>query len=344
MKNLFLILILLNSFVISQSLNFQVINSIGDERDDYFFYEIGGAVCTADKDIFVIDTKGRCVSKFNWEGKFIKKIGQKGQGPGDFNLPSKISFYNKEIRIYDRLNFGVLTLDQNLNVLHYIKLRRLLFFNVYPLKNDQFLGLSLFNFRAGEKHLITVFNKSEKILASFFNNEDVITKYSDMNISDLKMYSSFFNITVGISNKKELVLTTQRYVMNPASFSLYNMSGELLNQFSYKYNNNYKFINVRSMKRNRNPYINTVESIMFSENSIFVHVVPVENLYNKNKLTEVHHFLVFNKSGKFLLRKNIDKKFGEKFYQITDDNYLIGSRMEDDINKIVISKIEVKNQ
>ena len=212
------------------------------------------------------------------------------------------------------------------------------------MNTNMFLGVKVFNFRTKSESLIYIIDKSESTKCSFFNNKRISDMFSDMDIRDLDVYSSFFFISAGVSNDKKRIVVSQKYIVNPLFIYIYNTKGQLINEFSYKYKNNYQFINIRSKKRNLKPFILTVDAMFVLEKFIFIHIVPVKNRNVSNDISEVNHFLIFDRSGKFLLRKNVDRIFGEKFYQITDDMFLIGSRMDEDIEKIVISKIEIKDK
>jgi len=338
---LFLLLFVAQSF--ASKVDLKIIKTIGDERDEYFFYQIGDVHCSADKNIYVADVKGRSISKFSWGGNFLKKKGNRGQGPGDFSQPIEIDTFKNIVNVYDRLNFRISSLNTNLETIELQKLNKHLFMNVYFLNTNIFLGIKAFNFRTKSKNLVNIFDKSESIKYSFFNNKRIVDMYSDMDIRDLEDYSSFFFVSAGVSNDKKCISVSQKHIVNPLFIYIYNTTGQLINEFSYRYKNNYQFINIRSKKRNLKPFINTVDSIFILEKFIVVHIVPIKNRNASKAISEVNHFLIFDSNGKYLLRKNIDKRFGKKFYQLTDDMYLIGSKLVQDVEKVIISKIRIEN-
>lgn len=65
------------------------------------FYEPGGITVDRDGNIYVADSGNQRVVKFSSEGKFIKRFGTKGQGPGEFLSPWQIAIYNDEVYVYD---------------------------------------------------------------------------------------------------------------------------------------------------------------------------------------------------------------------------------------------------
>ena len=71
----------------AKELDLKLVRTIGDEREDYTFFSISSVVASEDKDIYVIDSQGNFLAKYTWDGLFKKRIGRKGRGPGDFDLP-----------------------------------------------------------------------------------------------------------------------------------------------------------------------------------------------------------------------------------------------------------------
>lgn len=75
--------------------------SIGEAegREEYMFSEIEKITSIAVDDeerIYVLDYKENNVKIYDAEGRFIKKFGRQGQGPGEFFLPDYISISNQD--------------------------------------------------------------------------------------------------------------------------------------------------------------------------------------------------------------------------------------------------------
>jgi hypothetical protein len=60
--------------------------------------------------IFVLDFSDNNIKKFDDSGKFIKAIGRKGQGPGEFNMPLSFALAKDRLAVWDMGNQRLCTL------------------------------------------------------------------------------------------------------------------------------------------------------------------------------------------------------------------------------------------
>ena len=62
---------------------------LGDDLSDQqqIFYQISGVVPDADGNIFINDRGNHRVQVFDSDGRYVRTIGQGGQGPGEFERP-----------------------------------------------------------------------------------------------------------------------------------------------------------------------------------------------------------------------------------------------------------------
>jgi hypothetical protein len=68
----------------------QTIGGLEIEDENLLLNSPHDVVLDSNGNIFILDSTGNCIKKFDPEGKFITNIGQSGQGPGDFNYPYSI--------------------------------------------------------------------------------------------------------------------------------------------------------------------------------------------------------------------------------------------------------------
>ena len=86
--------------------------------------------------------------------------------------------------------------------------------------------------------------------------------------------------------------------------------------------------------------VGSVVNFLKEKEHIFVYVVPLKKIKN-TKIKDSRHFLIFSREGEFIKKQNISIKHGYMFFQITDDMFLLGARSDNEIEKIVISKIAI---
>ena len=80
--------------------------SIGEgEFDEDMFAELTSLDVDGDGNIYILDRKDKKVKIFDSAGKFVKKFGEEGQGPGEMYLPVSLQVtHNDEIVIGDAAN------------------------------------------------------------------------------------------------------------------------------------------------------------------------------------------------------------------------------------------------
>ena len=88
----------------------------GGGADPDYFYQPNDVVVGPNGDIFVSEGHGggnSRILKFSKDGKFIKSIGKKGPGPGEFDQPHALAFDSKgRLVVGDRGNNRIQILDQ----------------------------------------------------------------------------------------------------------------------------------------------------------------------------------------------------------------------------------------
>jgi streptogramin lyase len=89
----------------------------GGAAEPDYFYQPNDVVVAPNGDIFVAEGHGGAndrILKFSKDGKFIKSMGKKGSGPGEFNGPHALAFDSKgRLVVGDRGNNRVQIVDQD---------------------------------------------------------------------------------------------------------------------------------------------------------------------------------------------------------------------------------------
>jgi len=95
--------------------------SIGSNDLNYLFFSIAGAILDENQNIYVLDSKGFFLRKYDAQGKFVKEIGQQGQGPGDFSNVLSGFCLDNDLYILDGANSRIMETDRDLNIKKTIK-------------------------------------------------------------------------------------------------------------------------------------------------------------------------------------------------------------------------------
>jgi len=344
------VLLLIFWFSSASQFNISIVKTIGDERRDYTFFEVGSTIISADKSIYVSDLKGYSIAKYSWDGIFQKRIGQKGKGPGHFEYPYRMGLVGKNIYIFDMGTMSITTLDSDLNVIDYLKIRKNFFNDVIPIKKDLFIGIKspvgikMLGNKNHNMNMAFIFNEFEKIETSF---HQISKSFFEKNLMKSIRNSRIYSIRTELMNENKNILISNLYLKNPVEFFLYDIKGVLQKKMKYEYKNCYKSPTSDDLQFREKgfPYVYMITSLISNQNYYFFNVLPLKYI-KTSKIKEDRHFLIFNKKGKFVKRLDVGSKFGYRFFQITDDNYLIGIRydIEKEEEKIVISKIEISDK
>ncbi len=77
--------------------------SIGREGDDnYMFYRLRDIEVDSQGNIYVVDMSNYRIQKFDKNGKYLQTVGRQGQGPGEFEQPTRIRINDLTGKIYVR--------------------------------------------------------------------------------------------------------------------------------------------------------------------------------------------------------------------------------------------------
>jgi len=71
---------------------------------DVFFQGVSDVGEDSRGNVYVCDSRACSIFKFDAAGKYLKSIGRKGQGPGEFNMPYRIVVTADRLFVYDLMN------------------------------------------------------------------------------------------------------------------------------------------------------------------------------------------------------------------------------------------------
>jgi hypothetical protein len=83
--------------------------------DDNYFYQPSDIEIDHQRSmIYVVDTGSHCVFVFDFQGKFLKSLGNEGQGPGEFSRPTGLDIAkDSSVAIADKGNNRIQIFDKN---------------------------------------------------------------------------------------------------------------------------------------------------------------------------------------------------------------------------------------
>lgn len=90
--------------------------SIGSKDLNELFFNVAGAVLGDQGAVFVLDSKGFFLRKYDARGRFIKEIGRHGQGPGDFSNVLSGFCLDRDLYVLDSGNARIVVIDQDLEL------------------------------------------------------------------------------------------------------------------------------------------------------------------------------------------------------------------------------------
>lgn len=146
------------------------------DNDNYLFYRVRDIEVDNQGNIYVGDMSNFRVQKFNKNGKYIQTIGRQGQGPGEFERPTKIRILEISGNIYvqDR-SYNIVIFDKQGNYLREIIVKKSIM--DFGLDDDGNI-IGVFGTLSGldYTHSICKVNLMGEIIknvAEFPNNEDI---------------------------------------------------------------------------------------------------------------------------------------------------------------------------
>lgn len=95
--------------------------SIGSNDLNYLFFKVAAAAIDEDGSVYVLDSKGFVLRKFDPRGVFVREIGKHGQGPGDFSNVLSGMGLDRNIYVLDTGNGRIIEIDRDLNIKHSLR-------------------------------------------------------------------------------------------------------------------------------------------------------------------------------------------------------------------------------
>lgn len=300
-----------------------VFGSDESEYEEDYFKNPADVAIDNNGNIYIADNQLSCIKVYDSEGKFLRKIGKAGQGPGDLIAPVKLGVFNKELFVKELGNQRIQKLDFNGK-------------SIFSHKTDYWLGGGFELLKADTYlHAHTMMTKKKiSRLAEVINNKDVkavigegmklpvVRKEKDFPADEVihcvysrinKRYYLAYNSSqmVQIFSEKGKLVRTICYDTELNSFDMI-WDAQLKNYRPDKLSkrltvctglavDNNNLIYVVVSKRDKNKYEGEMVSI--SPNGLECY--PSSKEYPDN--TDLYWLLVFNNEGKVVAKKQLDR-------------------------------------
>jgi hypothetical protein len=346
-KSVSLFLFLLIFIFQLEGARLNLVKEIGGDEDDNLFIRITGAKLTKNRDIYIMDSKGNFLARYNWERKLIKKVGQFGQGPGDFNSPMYLNLFDDKLYLWDMGNTRLIEMALNLNekeFKYYNSHDGMPFLNnFYIIGKDKCVGNSLsYSVDYKKQHrAIKILNFKTQVSEMFF---DLFPHEALKNPKTHTHVNIFFHFapSFGVDRKKKQMIISFAYPNNPIDFFIYDYYGECIDQFSYNFDESYRYPEYILKAKRRPPKKRT--TIMVK--SIFIYHGNYVVMVSKNKFWDLRDY---DQENTFLVIDAKSKKVTHRFsvptflvpLSLSDDGYLLATKEYEETVKLYIYKLEL---
>ena len=311
---------------------------IGSNEPNYLFMAISGVALDENKNVYICDSGGAFLRKYDSKGNFIKEIGRQGQGPGEFsNSIGPLCCDSQGLYLLDALNHRIAVFDKELNVKNYVKLEgiKLSLSKI----GDYFYLLAK---KPGEPFMqIEIYNQDGQLVSSFFDQRPPFLKNKNFSKQEYPIWMRYSGICLATDPiLKELAVTFQ-YPGDKVELFFYTEKGQFKNKIELNHIVDYKFpeflLKVPSNYPNRSSLV-FIKSIHYlGQKHILLEYWLVN--YESNKVKEEKHYLlvVDRGSGKIIHQEKISD-ISLTVMNIKDD-FICASEVDKDIPKVALYKI-----
>ena len=268
--------------------------------------------------IVVNDQKANQILMFDDQGKFIKKIGKKGQGPGEFGNPFCLSSTSETIIVGDNSNMRIQFYDLKGNFIREFKIYKA--FLDMAVSHDGLIYAAPIRIRP-ESSLVDVLDTDGKLLTSF--GEARFGDKSDWQIPNMVG-------GISINDKNELFIAFMSFPL----VCKYSENGDLLAEYKLEHEvmKEKEKINLDHLKKNQDGLMTVIYSIRAGTNgfSILRNYPRAEILEydNDGRLQNEYYYEYKNRAhdtyfGDFFIKKIESKKLFYLLKKVPENEIVI---------------------
>ncbi|MBD3413007.1 MAG: 6-bladed beta-propeller [Candidatus Aminicenantes bacterium] len=275
----------------------------GEGFDNYFPLPV--EIKCDSQNICVLDAEDHAIKIFTKKGTYIKSIGQKGKGPGEFDMPSGLDLFDGRLYVADKMNRRIQVLDKD---------------GIYL--NGFITRFSPDDVAVLDKDCIVVsklplIGKSEVKMIFCFNSEGrLLWKQLDSFYSGERIYDVFRNrLDMGISEDGALMVVRKN---NDRNVYWYNQTGSLINKVSL--DKTYSFKDIVLPVRKKRTLSNLFSDMAVWKNRLYLLSSKYTKKGKKQDLLPGDQIHIFDINGNHLNR--IDLPFAFKLISVDGQRIL----------------------
>lgn len=339
-KKLLCLIIILAIFPFSGYADLKKVISIGSDNINYRFFGVAGAVLDDQGNVYICDSKGSFLRKYDPNGMFIKEIGRYGQGPGEFSNTISGLYFSDGLFVLDTGNNRIVELDQELNIKRYIKLSRLALSimgsgnNLYMISRTP----DRFSFE------VEIRDREGNYIKSFFDRRPVFIERIEQSKIGQAISLIYSSIAATVERKTGEVAITFQWPGKAIEIFMFSKDGEFIRKIVSDHIIKYDFpefrlkglpSNLRFPDKSNLIMIRSIHSL--DEKRLLLEYWVSE--YNLDKaVKENEYILIVDKnSGQLVHRELLPLKSG-----IADarKNYICAISNEGDVPEVVVYRLD----
>ena len=194
-----------------------------DEFEEYYIYKVESMDADNDANLYVLDRFECTITVFDKNGKFIRTMSRRGQGPGELENPESISINNGKIYIYqDGKGIKILNLQGK-----YIDFFLIPIGNYYVIKAYDDCVLTV-----NKKYVETWLNINH-ILQAFSNDFSNIMTIAECSYKDDPEKLLLLHPILVAMNSKQNVYFPESF--EEYKINVYSLEGDIIKSFGRKY-------------------------------------------------------------------------------------------------------------
>ncbi|HEK85202.1 MAG TPA: hypothetical protein ENO29_02435 [Candidatus Aminicenantes bacterium] len=339
-KKLLCLITILAIFHFPSYADLKKVVSIGSDDINYRFFGVAGAVLDDQGNVYICDSKGSFLRKYDSDGKFIKEIGRYGQGPGEFSNTISGLYLCDGLFVLDTGNNRIVELDQELNIRRYIKLSKLALSimgfsdNLYMISRTP----GRFSFEVG------VYDRNGNYIKSFFDRRPVFIERIEQSKIGQALSLIYSSIAATVERETGEVAITFQWPGENIEIFRFSKDGEFIKKIVSDHIIKYDFpefrlkglpTNLRFPDQSNLIMIRSIHSL--DEKRLLLEYWV--NEYNLDKVVKENEYILIvdRNSGQLVHRELLPLKSG-----IADarKSYICAISNEGDVPEVVIYRLD----